>query len=135
MTLQPYVALTVVRAFERVGGTVLGGLLAAAISVACVTPLQLAGAMFPLSVTALAVRAVSFTLFMTALTPVVVLLSQIGEPGISGWHIALLRALLTLAGGVTALLAGLCCGRAGSRSGCRRTCGPLCARTGPLPPP
>jgi uncharacterized membrane protein YccC len=107
LTLQPYVAPTVVRAIERVGGTVLGGLLAAAISLVCVTPMQIAGTLFPLTVLAMTVRSVSFGLFMTGLTPVVVLLSEVGQPGVTGWHIALLRAVLTLAGGVAALLAGL----------------------------
>ena len=107
VTLQPYVALTGVRAFERVAGTVLGGFLAAMIGLVCTTPLAMAAALFPLSVAALTVRAVSFGLFMTALTPVVVLLSEIGQPGVAEWHIALMRALLTMAGGGSALAANL----------------------------
>ncbi len=105
VTLQPYVALTLVKASERIGGAVLGGFLAAAISIVCTTPLAIAAALFPLSVAALTVRAVSFGLFMMALTPVVVLLSEIGAPGESELRIAVLRAAFTLAGGLTALLA------------------------------
>ena len=104
LTLQPYFALTAVRAAERVGGTVLGGFLAAAIGLVATTPLSIAAAMFPLSVVAMTVRGVSFGLFMVALTPEVVLLSEIGQPGTGEWRIALLRALFTAIGGAVALL-------------------------------
>ena len=107
VTLQPNVAPTAVRAAERVGGTVLGGLGATALSAVCTTPLQIAAALFPLAVLALTVRAVSFGLFMAALTPVVVLLTELGQPGVSEFRIAVLRALFTLAGGVSAFLAGV----------------------------
>ena len=80
-TMQPFFALTYARAVERVAGTALGGIVAAAVGLLCTTPLAIALAMFPLTVAALAVRAVNFGLFMLALTPVVVLLVETGEPG------------------------------------------------------
>ncbi|MGI4945915.1 MAG: FUSC family protein [Janthinobacterium lividum] len=104
LTLQPFFALTWQRAVERIGGTVLGGLIAAAIAVVVHTPLTMAAALFPLAVLALSVRYVSFGLFMVGLTPLVVLLSELGRPGTGELVIALFRAAYTLAGGVLAVL-------------------------------
>lgn len=103
LTMQPQFAMTITRALERIGGTVLGGGIAALIATACRTPIAMAGAIFPLAVIALAVRQVSFGLFMTAVTPMIVLLSEIGRPGTSEWEIVGMRALFTLVGGVLAL--------------------------------
>jgi len=105
MTLQPYFALTITRALERIGGTILGGLLAALIALVSTSPVSIAVAMFPLAMAALAVRQVSFGLFTAAITPIVVLLSELGSPGTSEWTIAGMRALLTVSGGLLALLA------------------------------
>jgi uncharacterized membrane protein YccC len=62
--------------------------------------------MFPLAVTALAVRAVSFGLFMAALTPLIVLLVETGQPGTSEWAIAGARFAFTTLGGIIAVAAG-----------------------------
>jgi uncharacterized membrane protein YccC len=104
-TMQPFFALTFARAVERIAGTAAGGLVAAAVGLLCTTPLAIAVAMFPLAVAALAVRAVNFGLFMLALTPVVVLLVETGEPDTAEWRIALARAALTIAGGLLAVAA------------------------------
>ena len=104
--MQPYFALTYTRALERVGGTALGGLAAAASALVCTTPLAIAAAMFPLAVVAFAVRAVSLGLFMATLTPLVVLLVETSVPGTSEWSIAWARFALTTAGGVIAVAAG-----------------------------
>jgi uncharacterized membrane protein YccC len=105
-TMQPYFALTYVRALERVAGTALGGLVAALVGLVCTTPLAMAAAMFPLAVAALAVRAVSFGLFMLALTPLVVLLVETGQPDTSEWSIAAARFAFTTLGGGVAVAAG-----------------------------
>ncbi|HEY8290314.1 MAG TPA: FUSC family protein, partial [Acetobacteraceae bacterium] len=104
-TMQPFFALTYARALERIAGTALGGLVAALVGLVCTTPLAIAAAMFPLAVVTLAVRAVSFGLFMMALTPLVVLLVEIGQPGTSEWTIAAARAALTILGGLIAVAA------------------------------
>jgi uncharacterized membrane protein YccC len=67
--------------------------------------MTMAAAMFPLAIAALAIRAVSFGLFMMTLTPLIVLLVETGQPGTSEWHIAAARAALTAAGGVIAVAA------------------------------
>ncbi len=104
LTMQPYFALTFTRAVERIGGTVLGGLFAAGLATVATTPIAIAVALFPLAMLALAVRAVSFAIYMAALTPMIVLLSELGRPGTSEIAIALARAGYTLAGGVLALI-------------------------------
>jgi uncharacterized membrane protein YccC len=102
-TMQPYFSLTYTRAIERIVGTAAGGLIAAAVGLVCTSPLAIAAAMFPLAMLAFAVRAVSFGLFMMALTPLVVLLVESGTPGTDEWTIALARAALTALGGLIAV--------------------------------
>jgi uncharacterized membrane protein YccC len=104
-TMQPYFALTYTRALERVGGTALGGLVAALVGMVCTTPLAVAAAMFPLAVMAFAVRAVSLGLFMAAVTPLIVLLVEAGQPGTSEWAIAAARFGFTTLGGAIAVAA------------------------------
>lgn len=104
LTMQPYVATTITRAIERIGGTVIGGGVAALLALVCRSPVTTAVALFPLAIITLAVRQVSYGMFMMAVTPVVVLLSEIGRPGSSEWMLAGLRALYTVIGGVLALL-------------------------------
>gem|GEM_PF-344563 len=104
-TMQPSIGLTLARSIERVVGTAAGGCLAALVGAVCTTPMTIAAAMFPLAVVALSLRAVSLGLFMVALTPLIVLLVEVGAPGEAGWTIALARAGFTTLGGVMALAA------------------------------
>jgi uncharacterized membrane protein YccC len=102
-TMQPYFSLTYTRAIERIVGTAAGGLIAAGVGLVCTSPLTIAAAMFPLAMLAFAVRAVSFGLFMMALTPLVVLLVETGAPDTGEWTIAFARAGLTAIGGLIAV--------------------------------
>lgn len=102
-TMQPYFGNTFTRALERVGGTLIGGILAAAIGLVVTSKLGIAATMFPLAIFAFAIRAVSLSLFLAALTPMIVLLVELGQPGTSEWIIAGARALLTLVGGLIAI--------------------------------
>ncbi len=106
LTLQPFFALTWQRALERGAGTVLGGVAAAGIAAVVHAPLATALVLGALIVAGFAVRAVSFGLFMAFLTPVVVLLSELGRPGQSEFVIAALRAGYTVAGGLLAVAGG-----------------------------
>jgi uncharacterized membrane protein YccC len=101
--MQPYSALTLQRALERIGGTVLGGALAACLAMVCRTPVSMSLALFPLAVACLAFRPASYGVFITLLTPLVVLLSELGRIGASQLEIAAMRALYTVIGGVLAL--------------------------------
>lgn len=103
VTMQPYFAATFARALERVGGTVLGGVIAALVGLMCHTPLAMLVALFPFCMLAMAMRTASYGLFMVGLTPLVVLLVEISEPGQSEWVVAGLRTGFTVAGGALAL--------------------------------
>ena len=104
LTMQPFYALTWQRALERIGGTVLGGILAAMIALVSTTPLAIAAALFPLAILAFAARSVNYGAFISLLTPLVVLLTEFSAPGTGELFIAALRALYTAAGGVLAVL-------------------------------
>ena len=106
LTLQPFFATTWQRALERSAGTVLGGVAAAVIATLVHDPLSTALIMAPIAIAAFAVRGVSFGLFMACLTPMVVLLSELGRPGESEFVIAAARAGYTLLGGVLAVAGG-----------------------------
>jgi uncharacterized membrane protein YccC len=102
VVLQPHTGATLRRAIERVIGTTLGGLVAAAITLARPGPFALAALMFPLSIAAVVTRPRSYRLFTFFLTPVFVLVAMraSGDP----W-VAAVRAADTLLGGVVALVA------------------------------
>lgn len=107
LTMQPYLAVTLARALERIGASVVGGLAGAGIAALCTTPLSMAAAVFPLAAAALALRPASFGLFMTCLTPLVILLAELGRSGDSALVVAGMRALYTLLGGGLAVAASL----------------------------
>jgi uncharacterized membrane protein YccC len=107
MTMQPHFSLTWQRMLERIGGTVLGGLIASVLSLGLHTPLTVSLAMFPLAVIAFTLRKVSFGLFLSALTPMIILLVESSTPGASEIDIAMMRALYTVLGGVIALICSL----------------------------
>jgi uncharacterized membrane protein YccC len=102
IVLQPYTGATMRKTLQRVGGTVLGGLLAAALAVAARTKLAIAGIMVPFTIAAVAVLPLNYGVFVLLLTPVFVLLA---EPHPGDWELASLRAANTLLGGVIALAA------------------------------
>ena len=103
LTMQPFYATTWQRALERIGGTVLGGLVGAGLAQIARTPLALAGLLFPLSVIGFSVRQVSYGAYVACLTPQLVVLVELLEPGHSSWEIAGMRALFTMLGGAMAV--------------------------------
>src|SRR6185437_11611058 len=100
----PYVGATFQRVLERVGGTVFGSAVAAAIIVGLRSPVALATLMVPLSVAAVATRPRSYRLFTFFLTPVFVLLA---ERHLGDWWTAAMRVGDVVAGGAIALAASL----------------------------
>jgi uncharacterized membrane protein YccC len=105
--LQPHFSATWVRALERVGGTAAGGVIAALIGLACHTRMELALAMIPLTLAAFAIKGVNYSAYVAVLTPMIVLLVEQIEPGMTQWTIALSRVGFTLAGGALAVAANL----------------------------
>lgn len=103
LTMQPYYAATWQRALERIGGTVLGGLVGAVLAYFASTPLWQAGLILALSIVGFAARQISYGFFVTCLTPLVVLLVEVLEPGHSSWEIVAERAGFTVLGGLIAV--------------------------------
>lgn len=98
--LQPSTGLTMVRALQRVLGTVLGGVLAALIPLAVPGPLGLLGVIFALAGAAVAFWPVNYALFALFVTPTFVLLAEL-ETG--DWSLYQERIWYTLAGGLMAM--------------------------------
>ncbi len=102
--LQPYSGATVARAAQRVLGTVLGSLVAVAITMTVASPLWLALIMFPLSVAAVATHRRNYRLFTFFLTPVFVLLAERHQ---GDWWTAAVRATDAAIGGGIAFVAAV----------------------------
>ncbi len=105
LTMQPYFAATWQRALERIGGTVLGALLGGALAFLPQTTIVESLLMVPLCVIGFSVRQVSYGAYVACLTPLVVILFEVAEPGHSALTIALMRTLYTVGGGIVAVLA------------------------------
>lgn len=105
LCMQPYFAATWLRTAERCAGTVLGGVVAAAIGMAVHTDFQLAVAMLPLTICAFALRGVNYGLYIATVTPMIVLLvEQLVPSGKSELYVALSRVIWSLLGGGLAIL-------------------------------
>lgn len=107
LTIQPFYATTWQRALERTAGTVLGGFIGAGLALLASTPLALAALLFPLCVIGFSARQVSYGAYVACLTPQLVVLVELLDPGHSSWEIAEMRALFTVLGGVVAVVGAL----------------------------
>jgi uncharacterized membrane protein YccC len=101
LVLQPYAGATWQRGAARLGGTILGGVVAAVLAALVHDQLALAATMFVLAVAAVAVRRIDYALFTFFLTPLFVLLA---EPALGDWRLAGVRIVDTLTGGAIAVL-------------------------------
>lgn len=104
LTLQPFFANTRQRAIERSIGTALGVAGVTLLSVWLVTPVHVVMAMMPIVVVAFMLRRVSFALFITCLTPFVILLVELGRTDVTAHDIALQRMIYSLLGGAIAVV-------------------------------
>ena len=102
--LQPYSGATASRAAQRVLGTVLGSIAAAAITLTIRSPALLAAIMFPLSVAAVATHRRNYRLFTFFLTPVFVLLAERFQ---GDWWTAATRTSDAAVGGAIAFVAAV----------------------------
>jgi uncharacterized membrane protein YccC len=107
LVMQPFFANTWQRTLERVGGTLLGGMVAAGLSATLHSRLHLAGVLPVLGALALAVRQVSYGVYIAVYTPVVILLVEQIRPLEDQTSIALARAGYTVLGGLIAVAANL----------------------------
>jgi uncharacterized membrane protein YccC len=107
VVLQPYMAETWRRSFDRIAGSLLGTLIAAWLLQLVATPLQMTLLIFPLCVFAFTLRSVNYALFMLCMTPLVVLIAELFQTGgIGDPYLSSLRAIDSLCGGLIGLCAG-----------------------------
>jgi uncharacterized membrane protein YccC len=100
--LQPYTGATTQRALQRIAGTVLGGVLTAALGAAFHDhPAAIPVLAFVFCGICVALLPLNYAVFSVFLTPTFVLLA---EAGAGDWHLAGLRVVNTLVGGALALL-------------------------------
>jgi uncharacterized membrane protein YccC len=85
----------------------LGGFIGAGLALLASTPLALAALLFPLSVIGFSARQVSYGTYVACLTPQLVVLVELLDPGHSSWEIAGMRALFTVLGGVVSVIGAL----------------------------
>ncbi|MEX3761957.1 FUSC family protein [Paraburkholderia phenoliruptrix] len=105
LILQPSIAATWPRSIERAAGSIVGGVLAAGIGYAIHSPLGISLAVFPLVMATMALRPVSYSLFVLFLTPTFVLVADFATPGASEFAFALTRLGNNVLGCVLALFA------------------------------
>lgn len=102
VALKPNYGGTSQMTLQRVLGTVLGGTIGIAIVTLIHNAWLIGGCLLLLIMTAVAVRPLSFSLFVTLLTPAIILLLNMTSHG--GWEIGALRIADSLVGGLLALL-------------------------------
>jgi uncharacterized membrane protein YccC len=98
--LQPYTGVTAQRALQRVVGTVVGGLLTAALGALFHDPRAILALTFVFAAACVALLPVNYAAFSIFLTPTFVLLA---EASAGDWHLASTRVANTLLGGALAL--------------------------------
>ena len=104
--LQVYPSATWTRALERTGGSVMGGLIAAAAAFLLHGPAQATLIILPLCLITMSVRGVSYALFVLFLTPTIVLMAELFQTGAGlSPHLAELRAIDTAVGSAIGLIA------------------------------
>lgn len=99
--LQPWAGTTNTKALQRVLGTVLGGMLAAALSGLLHDPTAILALTFLSAGVCVALLPINYAAYAVFLTPTFVLLAEASE---GDWHLAGLRIENTLLGGALALL-------------------------------
>ena len=87
-------------------------------------------AIIPLTIVCFALKPLSYVLFVTLLTPRVILLIDLGGSG--DWAVAALRVGNTVSAGRWPWARATCSGRRGSATACRGSSPPRCGPTGPI---
>ncbi|HZG21048.1 MAG TPA: FUSC family protein [Herbaspirillum sp.] len=105
LVMQPSISDSWSRSMERAVGSVVGGVLAVVVCLLVHSPLGLALLVFPLTVLTMALRPVSYGLYATFLTPVFVLVADVGGDPAHELTNAALRAGNNVIGAVVAVLA------------------------------
>ena len=99
--LQPYTGATTLKAVQRTLGTVVGGVLTAALGAFFHDPRAILVMSFIFAAVSVALLPINYTAFSVFLTPTFVLLA---EASAGDWHLAGVRVLDTFVGGALALM-------------------------------
>jgi uncharacterized membrane protein YccC len=102
--LKPNFGGTLQRAVLRLTGTVLGGLVAAALSLTIREDVILIAILPLLAFAALSVRPINYGLYTLALTPMIMVMLDVGHT--ANWETSFLRVLHTFVGGILAVVGG-----------------------------
>ncbi|MGT0249410.1 FUSC family protein [Burkholderia sp. GbtcB21] len=105
--LQPTLSQTVKLSGLRIGGTLLGAVLASMLSLLVHDPLLLALAILPLATGTLAARSVSYVSYILFLTSHFILVAHLGTPVGPSWMLAALRVGNSLAGVLVGVIVSL----------------------------
>lgn len=105
LILQPSIATSWPRSIERAAGSIVGGLLAAAIGLVVHSPIAISLVVFPLVCATMALRPVSYSLFVLFITPTFVLVADFASPGGTELAYAMTRLGNNVLGCVIALAA------------------------------
>jgi uncharacterized membrane protein YccC len=102
VALKPNYGGTAQTTIQRVLGTLIGGAIGIALLMLIHNPWLMGGWVLALLAIAVAVRPLSFSLFVTLLTPAIILLLNVTSHG--GWQVGVARIADSLLGGVLALM-------------------------------
>ena len=102
IALKPNFGGTFQRTVQRVLGTFVGGMIGIGLAVLIHNPVEIALSILLLMFTAVSLRSISYSLFITLLTPVIILL--LNTLGIGNWQLGIARIADSLIGGILALL-------------------------------
>jgi uncharacterized membrane protein YccC len=102
--LKPNFGGTLQRAVLRLTGTVLGGLVAAALSLTIQEEVILIAILPVLAFAALSMRPINYGLYTLALTPMIMVMLDVGHT--ANWETSFLRVVHTFVGGILAVVGG-----------------------------
>ncbi|CAN0626685.1 conserved membrane protein of unknown function [Burkholderia multivorans] len=105
--VQPTVSQTVKVSSLRLGGTVLGAILASVLALLFHNPVLLALTIVPLATGTLAARALSYVSYILFLTPHFILVAHLGAPDGPPWALAVSRVGNSVAGALIGVLVSL----------------------------
>jgi uncharacterized membrane protein YccC len=104
--LQAYPSATWQRAIHRIGGSILGGLIAVGAAFVLRGPAEMTLVIIPLSVLAMAFRTVNYAIYIVCITPLFILITELfNNGGVLTPTLGGLRIVDNLAGASTGLLA------------------------------